>query len=323
MEASVISPKADINALWSKQSGGTDSQLTISSGGTYCLTADLVTGALLAIDAPGKNIVIKLQGHRLTCTEKTMGAAVRVMSAKSVTIEGDGADSSKIVYKGATVPCAVKSEAGTLTLKNLSIESSTDDKHINLNKQNGSGVQVTGGKLVMSRCSVSVDMSNQSAAVDNASRSVKESPSAILIGSEASGATIKNCKVKAVGSPRVVRCSDADDTLAYVYVYGLQSLTSKRVTMVGSSFSAVSAQGDCWCLTAGSADPSCSVSWQLKGACSFKSSNNTHMARYREPLVLDAAVSFDGPVTVNSVGLEKRVVAQAASCSGSIAPLIS
>ena len=311
MEALAISPKADINALWSKQSGGTDSQLTISSGGTYCLTADLVTGALLAIDAPGKNVVIKLQGHRLTCTEKTMGAAVRVMSAKSVTIEGDGADSSKIVYKGGTVPCAVRSESGT------------DDKHINLNRQDGTGVQVTGGKLVMSRCSVSVDMSNQSAAVDNASRSVKESPSAILIGSEASGATIKNCKVKAVGLPRVVRCSDADDTLAYVYVYGLQSLTSKRVTMVGSSFSAVSAQGDCWCLTAGSADPSCSVSWQLKGACSFKSSNNTHMARYREPLVLDAAVSFDGPVTVNSVGLEKRVVAQAASCSGSIAPLIS
>ncbi len=237
------SSQGDINALWAKQDASFSSQYTIKKGGTYYLSGDLTASGLLAVDAEGEDVVIQLQGHTFTCTEKAMGAAFRVLAAKSVTVVGDG---GKIIYSGGALPCGVKIEAGDVSLENLAVSASTNDDHINLAKHDGAGVMVNGGTLTMRKCDVSVDMSNQAEALDDGSRSFKGGPSGIYIASGAGAAKIVNCKVKSVASPLAVRSSDADDTLGYAY--GLQALTSKKVTVKGGSFSATCAQGDAFAI---------------------------------------------------------------------------
>ena len=239
ISAMAFSSKNDINSLWANQDGSTGTQLTVKKGGTYYLSADLETSALLAIDAEGKDVVIKLQGHTFTCTERAMGAAFRVLAAKSVTVEGDG---GQIIYKGGSLPCGIKQETGALVLKDLAVKSSTDDTHTNLNRHDGCGVMVNGGTLEMKNCQVSVDMSNQSEALDDGSKSLKGGPSGVYIGADAGAATLVGCTVKSTASPLAVKSADGDETSGYAY--GLQSLTSKKVTVKGGSYTAVCSQGD-------------------------------------------------------------------------------
>lgn len=240
-----VSAARDINALWEKQANGTSAQLSLTSGGAYYLTDDLTTEALLAVDAPGKNVTINLQGHTFTCTEKSMGAALRVLNAKSVTVVGDG---GSVVYKGGATPCGIKGESGKLVLRDLTVKAATDDDHVTLNRHNAYGVAVTAGSLDMRNCRVSVDMSNQSEGLDDGSKSLKGSPAAVYLGADTGASAVRACTVAAIASPLVERCEEADETAGYAYA--LQSESDKKLTVAGGSYTATCALGDAVAISA-------------------------------------------------------------------------
>lgn len=302
----VQADEVDLNKAWSDAEGGLSSAFTISSGGTYSLSDDLTAKSNLTIDAAGEDVTIAFNGHAFTIngagatTEKTM---VNVKAARSVTFDGSSDSGvSTLVSAGKSDIWGISSaaEGCAVTMRNLAVRMSSES-----NSQRILGthcVRVTSGTLLMSGCSVSMDMGNQ--ALRSTDYLVyEEVSSAVYATGDVERVTLNDCTVVGTG-PSGFSLSDLNDTSSIGNAYAVYSL-AKSTTVTGGSYTASSRLGSATCLygTALGVSGSSTVSLQANAGQVAAGILSTAA----QSAVIDAPISFS--VGTNYEGMAQAIAA--------------
>ncbi len=247
----------DLNAAWAKAEGGVEKPFTISAGGTYSLSADLKSESALVIDAPGQDVLVKLNGHALTLdgtgtdTRKSM---VTIAAARSVRFDGasDGGTST-IVSAGEADVRAISSTAEDCAVSANDLTVKLFNKTNTLRNLSVHVVAQSSGTLELSRCTMLMNMGDQALrSKDLLNDKSPEVPSAVYAESGVQSVVLRDCTVVGEG-PQGFALADIADTTTIGNAYALYSLAaSTRVE--GGSFRAVSALGNATCLYATSLD---------------------------------------------------------------------
>lgn len=247
--------EADLGALWEGQTGGTDSPLAITAGGTYRLTADLTVNSALEINAPGADVTIDLGSFSLTSEAENATYLIKAASCASLTILGDydpashaaqggfvSADDAQIVMAGASIRHAVESAADRLVVRGVGAYLKAPDDYNDLEKLDAAGFFATRGEVSIDRSAVTIDHGNQT--VLNAENSPLEGfPCGIRLAADVSSARIADTAVSVTGSPVVEPHEGSTGLTTSDNAYGLFSESAGEVTVAGGSFKAVSAHG--------------------------------------------------------------------------------
>lgn len=235
-----------INDLWSAQEGGTTRPLTISEGGTYRLTADMVVTSRVEIDAPDADVVIDLGTSTLTFKDILSASAITVTSAKSVRIVGAGRgfDQAQLVQTGNALTNLIESKQGDLTVEGVGMRMRSGDDSFSLADLGASAVYASVGTATLTGCSIFIDQSNQTKTnVDNGG-GLKNCPRGIYLGSRITQATVRDCTVHVSGSPAAeLREDEAWSNTSCANAYGLYTLSKGQVDVLGCSFDVTSPRG--------------------------------------------------------------------------------
>lgn len=231
----------DLNAAW--EASGLSSSYAITQGGTYYLSTDLTTSTTLEINAPGEEVTLDFNGHGLTIRSlSSQGYGINIKAAKKVTLQGDGASSSKLFFNSAAINYAVSSVADELVVSGLTVQSRSHEDYVSLKDLFAASIYATTGSLSISNCNLVVDLSNQGNTTVSANNATTRGPMAIYVGSGVTSARVENTSVEVVNSP-VVSVRDATSITGVGYAYGLYSLTSGSVEVSGCTFDVTSALG--------------------------------------------------------------------------------
>ncbi len=229
----------DLNAAWAAQDGGTASNFTISASGSYYLSDDLSVSAILLVAAKGCAVDLALNGHTLTCTETSMGCAIRVTAAGSFTLDGGG---GSLVYAGSIPRNVVYSAGSALSISDLSLYASPNSANTSIANLACYGIYATTGAVSLSGCEVVLDLSNQTkASTVNTSTSFKGSPAGVYFESAVSSATLDECTVRVTNSRYAARSDVSESTLGYAYA--VKSVAKGEVVVRGGSFAVQSVLG--------------------------------------------------------------------------------
>jgi hypothetical protein len=217
----------NLNTLWTATGA-----YSITSAGSYYLTADLQKTGYLTIDAPGADVEIHMNGYMIYVNaSSTSRGVVYISNAKSVTID-DGILVSKnqginggVVNGNILVSCIYSSAADVdLTIRNLQIQQEILDAASTVNSLKY-GVYVANGAVTAVDCSISVDISKARVIGTGSNRHAY----GIYLGAGVQSALISQCEI-AASSPGALDTAGLDTN-----AYGLYSLTSNPVTVKGGN----------------------------------------------------------------------------------------
>ena len=239
LSTSVSNGRIDLNAAWEK--AGLGSSYTITSAGTYYLSADLTTTARLFVDVDAGAVELDFEGHTLTSSSSN-GAAISITSASKVTLEGDDARASKVVLTGSKLTNAVSSSADALVIEGLSVSCAFSSAYLTQTDLEACAVRVSSGTLELSNTALSVDLGNQGNAETLSNNAVKNGPTALVLGDNAGAATVRSSSLSVVNS-KVVGVQDSSDVTSVGFAKGIYSTSSSRLDLESTSISASSALG--------------------------------------------------------------------------------
>ena len=239
--------EVDLNADWQAQEGGLQSTYTITSGGTYYLSADLETENGILVNAPNKEVTIRFNGHTLRASgsggNKTK-SIVRIKAADTVTFDGSSpSGASTIVSRQGEgdADMFVISQEGSfcdLIVENMTLRLGA--RSTALRFLGTHCIRSTSGSAWVRNCIIDMDFGNQGLTGDN-SMAATEPTSALFFSKDTRKVEIENCSVRTVGSP-VVSVADVSETKALGNAYGLHSM-SMQTRVSGCTFDVTSASG--------------------------------------------------------------------------------
>ena len=269
-DASLRAGETDLGALWSGQAGGTDSPLTITSGGTYRLTEDLTVNSALDIKAPGADVVIDVGSFTLTSVAEQAAYLIHASSCASLTIVGDcapdardaskersdgdsedGSPKGRLVMAGATISHAVESSADALTVRNVSMHLKTDDDHVDVRSFDAAGIAASRGTVTVEQCRIVIDYSNQTA-LNTVSQGLTGCPRGLFFDRDVESALVSDTEIEVTGSTAIEPLAEKQSLTSSDNAYCLYSATAGRITVAGGDFAATSAHGTATALYGGS-----------------------------------------------------------------------